>query len=225
MTAPTTIDSQDLSERLEFGCAATGSRRPNPWRVRDRPHRRRLQRSAGPAARAPRRDHQASRRRGRAGLPLRSAGRAGRGDPARGRPGQRAHPRWRDHRLGGEGFRGQPRRTALGPRAPGAPGRRLDRADQHPGQHRRPQAQVGRRRDRRRTDLRGADQHLRHGHGCCPSCPTTAAPPATPRPSYPSSSVPPPTRRRADRHDRTRPSPWPYSSASRWACSAAADRS
>ena len=30
------------------------------------------------------------------------------------------------------GFRGQPRRAALGPRAPGAPRRRLDRADEHP---------------------------------------------------------------------------------------------
>ena len=63
-----------------------------------------------------------------------------------GRPGQRAHPRRRDHRLGGKGFRGQPRCAALGPRASGPPGRRLDRADQHPGQHRRAEAQVGGRR-------------------------------------------------------------------------------
>ena len=43
--------------------------------------------------------------------------------------------------------------------------RRLDRADQHPGQPRRAEAQMAGRRDRRRTGRRSADQHLRDGHG------------------------------------------------------------
>ena len=39
--------------------------------------------------------------------------------------------------------------AALGSGTSGAPGRRLDRAGQHPGQHRRAQAQMAGRRDRR----------------------------------------------------------------------------
>ena len=45
--------------------------------------------------------------------------------------------------------------------------------------------------DRRRTGRRGADQYLRDGHGAVQAAVQPRAPPAMPRPSCPSSSVPP----------------------------------
>ena len=124
-------------------------------RVRDGAHARVLQRSPRSAARAPRGDHVPRRRRRRAGVPLGPAGSPGRGDPAPRRPVQRAHPGRGDHRLAGRRPPRQPGCAEMGPRTPGAAGRRVDRGPQRARESRRAGRAMGGVRDRRGVDVRG----------------------------------------------------------------------
>ena len=114
MSAPATIDSQHLSERLSSAA---------PPRVLDvrTPGEFQTAHIAG-AYNVPldllreHRDEIVKHLDEDVVLVCRSGQRAAQAEETlrNGRSGQRAHPRRRDHRLGGKGFRGQPRRASAG---------------------------------------------------------------------------------------------------------------